>query len=75
MSLTRADLLHVYKALQTFDAELDMLEVSGDWFVSDSRDRLASSLQLLADELGIEESDDIGEANDLIQRTLELHFD
>ena len=75
MSLTRADLLHVYEALQTFDAELDMLEASADWFVSDSRDRLDSSLQLLADELGIEESDDIGEANDLIQRTLELHFD
>ena len=74
--LTRADLLHVYNALQAFEAELDQLEASGDWFTSDSRDRLDSSKQLLASALGIEEDyEGELEAHELVQRTLTLRFE
>jgi hypothetical protein len=69
---TRKELEFVLDALYTVEAEIEQLEISEDWFVSDSRDKLASAKQILQDQLGIEEYDYDEEPK---QHTLELRFD
>ena len=70
-----ADLRFVLEALYTFEAELEQLERSEDWFVSDSRDRLESAKQILQDILGITDYDYDAEDEDFEQGTSELYFD
>lgn len=55
LTISKIEAVHVLNALDTFDAELEQLESSEDWFVSDSRDRLESARQILHSILGIEE--------------------
>lgn len=55
VTLPRRDLEFVLEALESADAELAALEISKDWFASDSRDRLESARQILHTELDIKE--------------------
>lgn len=74
LTATRQDLHHVKEALESFQAELEILEHDNEWFVSDSRDRLASALEIIYNYLGIVNPN--GELDyESEQRTLELRFE
>jgi len=69
------DLNFLLHAVQTFDAEMEQLEITEDWYSSESRDILESAKEILRGILGIEEIkyDDDGE--EIHQETFELYFD
>ena len=56
MKVKRIDLLHLLKAFDAVEAELEQLESNELWFSSDSLDRVISSKQILHSVLGIEEN-------------------
>lgn len=69
------DLRFLLNALETFEAELEQLEASEDWFSSDSRDLLASAYLIIRQTIGThtEEYDD--EYDEEIQQVhYELRF-
>lgn len=72
LTVQRNELLFVLESLYTFDAELEQLEKDTDWFVSDSRERLEASKQILQDILGIQ---DYEHDEEVEHDSLELHFD
>jgi len=74
-SVPRVDLLHILGALESFEAELEQLEYTHDWFVADSADRLASSKQILYGLLGIEHYEYDEDETEVEQSSLELLFD
>ena len=73
LTLSRVDLCHIKLALETFQAELELLERDNLWYVSDSTDRLDSALEILYSVLGVDMSN--GEDYESEQRTLELRFE
>ena len=74
ITLPRSDLVHVLDALDTFEAELEQLEYTRDWFLSDSKDRLASAKQIVCNHLGIEPYEHEYD-EELEQGTFELLFE
>lgn len=44
--MTRLELYHVIEALESAKAELEELQASEDWFVSDSLDQIKTALQI-----------------------------
>ena len=73
IELPKRDLEFVLESFETIEAELEALELSEEWFTSDSMDRLISAKQILYSALGIQEEDYDDE--DFEQASLELHFD
>ena len=72
LQVQRHELVAVLEALATFESELEQLEISEDWFVSDSRDRLTEAKGILQDLLGISEYTTDEEVE---QINIELRFD
>jgi hypothetical protein len=68
-------LRHVLEAIETFEAELEQLEVDEPWYVPDSRDRLDSAKQILHDHLGIQDEYYDEEDEDAEPRATELLHD
>lgn len=71
-TLPRLDLEFILEALESADAELAALELTKDWFSSDSRDRLASAKAILCEELGVQEDREYDEETE--QVLIELCF-
>lgn len=73
----RADLRFLLRAVETLDAEVEQLEITEDWYSSDSRDLLDTSKEVLRGYLGLHEEeydeDEYGTA--IKQEALELRFD
>ena len=55
LTVNRSEAYHVFQALECFEAELEQLMYTHDWFVSDSVDRLASAKEIMMDWLGIKQ--------------------
>jgi len=72
-TLTKADVYHIKDALESFQAELEILENDKEWYVSDSKDRVDSALQILYTVLGIDPNKGTDE-NENQPRNLELRF-
>lgn len=75
--MNKADLLvretelwFIYETLKTVECELDTLEKQSVWFVSDSRDRIDNSLEILAGYLGVNDDEPDEEAE---QETFEFY--
>jgi hypothetical protein len=74
LTINKVDLHHIKEALESFQAELEILENDNVWYQSDSSDRLKSALQIVYELLGVVTYD--GEDDyESEQRTLELRFD
>jgi len=73
LTLTKADVYHIKDALESFQAELEILENDKEWYVSDSKDRVDSALQILYTVLGIDPNKGTDE-NENQPRNLELRF-
>ena len=72
LQVQRHELVAVLEALATFESELEQLEISEEWFVSDSRDRLTEAKGIIMDILGITE---YATDEEVKQINLELRFD
>ena len=69
------DLNFLLHAVQTFDAEMEQLEITEDWYSSDSRDLLESAKEILRGILGIEEINYDENGEEIYGASAELYFD
>lgn len=49
--MTRADLFHVFNALEDAEAEFEQLMIEREWFVTEVTDRLLSAKEIIIGEL------------------------
>ena len=73
----RNDLRFLLRAVETLDAEVEQLEITEDWYSSDSRDLLETSKEVLKGYLGLheEEYDEDEYITAAKQEAFELRFD
>lgn len=64
------DLMFLLETIDTVDAEVEQLEITEDWYSSDSRDLMLSAKEILRGYLGIKEPEEYEE--EFEQATLEL---
>jgi len=69
------DLNFLLHTIQTVDAELEQLEITEDWYSSDSRDLLESAKEILRGILGIEEINYDEDGEEIYPASAELYFD
>lgn len=69
-----ADLNFLLRTLNTLEAEIEQLEITEDWYSSDSRDLLDSATEIVRGHLGIEEIN-YDEDEEAKQTSIELHLE
>lgn len=69
-----ADLNFLLRTLNTLEAEIEQLEITEDWYSSDSRDLLDSATEIIRGHLGIEEIN-YDEDEEVKQTSIELYLE